>query len=67
MIRTVRVMVSGGAVQEVRCPRGVRVVVRDYDVAPGAEGLHCDLRGDLYEEAEYRHSPRRIRRRRKRA
>jgi hypothetical protein len=48
-MKTVRIVVEGGVVQEVDCPKGVRVVVRDYDtddidekdLTKDSEGNHC--------------------------
>jgi hypothetical protein len=30
-MKTVKIVVEGGVVQEVDCPKGVRVVIHDYD------------------------------------
>jgi len=60
MVRKVEIIISGGAVQDVVCPQGVQVIIRDYDV----EGVHesntsWDIRRDgegyLYQRMEFRH------------
>lgn len=55
-LREVRVTVVGGVVQNVQLPDGVHVIVRDYDVDPGAAGtdnLPRDEHGRPYVEAEW--------------
>ena len=48
----VHVTVEGGVIQHVECPRGVRVVVRDYDVDGSDKALlQRDDEGDYYCEA----------------
>ena len=37
---TVRITVEGGVIQNIICPPGVEVIVRDYDVE-GAESIVC--------------------------
>lgn len=56
-MKTVRITVEGGVIQYVDCPRGVRVVVRDYDV-DGAEeeNLQQDENGDDYVEGVWDHA-----------
>ncbi len=46
-MKVVRITVEGGVIQYVECPRGVRVVVRDYDV-DGEDNIHFDEHGDAY-------------------
>ena len=52
----VDITISGGAVQYVESPPGVKVVIRDYDV-DGADGEDFDIRkdesGDSYQHWEY--------------
>jgi hypothetical protein len=31
-MKTVRITMEGGVIQDVACPEGVKVVVRDYDI-----------------------------------
>ena len=47
------VTVEGGVVQDVRCPKGVRVVVKDY--GNEGEGTHKDSEGRMYVRSEYAH------------
>ena len=54
-MQTVRITVEGGVIQDVDCPRGVRVVVRDYDV-DGEDNVHQDENGDEYIEGVWEHS-----------
>jgi len=51
MKKTVRITVEGGVVQHVQVPKGVTVVVRDYDVDGEDEGLEEDENGDKYVES----------------
>ena len=60
MLKTVEVIISGGAVQDVVCPRGVQVIIRDYDVEGVDESsTSWDIRRDsenyLYQRMEFRH------------
>jgi hypothetical protein len=60
MVQKVEVVISGGAVQDVICPRDVRVIVRDYDVEGVDESntswdIRRDSEGDLYQRMEFRH------------
>ena len=60
MLKTVEVIISGGAVQDVVCPRGVEVIIRDYDVEGVDESnTSWDIRRDsedyLYQRMEFRH------------
>jgi hypothetical protein len=59
-MQTVEITVSGGVVQYVEFPRGVRVIVRDYDVEGTDESnshfdIRRDERDDLFEQSEYIH------------
>jgi len=59
MIQTVEVIISGGAVQHVEFPRGIRVVIRDYDVestdADSGFDTRKDEKGDLFQHMEFIH------------
>ena len=48
--QTVHLTVEGGVVQHVAVPRGVRVVVRDYDVDGSETDIAEDENGDKYNE-----------------
>ncbi len=51
-MKTVRVTVEGGVVQHIEVPKGVRVIVKDYDVEGCDESqLEHDENGDNYFEA----------------
>jgi hypothetical protein len=50
MKRTVEITMKGGVIQEIRLPKDVRVIVRDYDVDGPMEGLQKDENGDPYIE-----------------
>ncbi len=54
-MKTVRITVEGGVIQFVDCPRGVRVIVKDYDV-DGEDNVHQDEQGDAYIEGVWEHS-----------
>ena len=55
-MKTVRITVEGGVVQYVDCPRGVRVVVKDYDTdGVEEESLQQDENGDTYIEGIWEH------------
>ena len=51
MKKTVHVTVEGGVIQNVECPVGVQLVVRDYDVDGGEPDLTEDETGDEYIES----------------
>lgn len=51
MIRIVNITVEGGVIQNVECPDGVQVVVRDYDVSGSEENLKTDDNDDAYVES----------------
>jgi hypothetical protein len=50
MKEIVTVSIEGGVVQEIDCPSGVQVVVRDYDVDGSETDLAEDETGDEYVE-----------------
>ncbi len=56
-IQTVVINVEGGVVHLVRKSRGVRLIVRDYDVEgeteEGSSKLKVDKNGDSYAEAVF--------------
>ena len=52
-MKTVIVLISGGMVQEVEVPKGVRVLVRDYDVDNTTHPTRKDESGDFYYEEEW--------------
>jgi hypothetical protein len=55
-MKTVRITMEGGVIQDVACPKGVKVIVKDYDTegydTEGVEGqsLKQDEHGDDYIE-----------------
>ena len=51
MKRIIRITMEGGVIQDVQCPAGVQVIVRDYDVDGVEEGLQQDENGDRYLES----------------
>ena len=51
MKKIVRITVEGGVVQHVEVPKGVQVIVHDYDVDGQEEGLEQDQNGDSYLES----------------
>jgi hypothetical protein len=51
MNKIVRITVEGGVVQHVEVPKGVQVVVRDYDVDGVEESLERDDNGDPFIES----------------
>ena len=54
----VEITISGGAVQHVDCPSGIKVVIRDYDIeGTDFEGfdIRQDSEGDLYQHMEFEH------------
>ena len=55
-MKHVIIVVSGGAVQGVSAPPGVRVIIRDYDVeTEHAEGfdIRTDENGEAYQHMEF--------------
>ena len=59
MVQTIEITISGGTVQYVEFPRGIRVLVRGYDVdgvdEKGEFDIRRDEQGDLYEYIEFVH------------
>ena len=49
-MKTVRITLEGGVIQDIECPRGVRVIVKDYDTDGVEEDLCQDENGDNYLE-----------------
>ena len=49
--KTVHVTVEGGVIQNVDCPSGVQVLVRDYDVDGSEADLAEDDTGDEFIES----------------
>ena len=49
--KTVHVTVEGGVIQNVDCPSGVQVVIRDYDVDGSEADLAEDDSGDEFIES----------------
>jgi len=50
-MKTVEITMEGGVIQDIALPKGVKVVVRDYDVDGGEENLKQDDNGDNYIES----------------
>jgi hypothetical protein len=50
MKKVVQITVEGGVIQDVKVPKDVKVVVRDYD-CDGEEGLQRDEDGDPFIES----------------
>ena len=54
MAKTVVVTIEGGVVQNVECPEGVAVIVRDYDVDETDGGLQViDSDGNRFREMSW--------------
>jgi hypothetical protein len=51
MKKIVRIAVEGGVIQDVECPSGVQVLVRDYDVDGSETDLAEDDSGDEFIES----------------
>jgi hypothetical protein len=49
--KIVQITVEGGVIQDVECPSGVQVLVRDYDVDGTEIDLAEDETGDEYIES----------------
>ena len=49
-MKIVRVTVEGGVIQDIDCPEGVRVIVKDYDTDGSEADLKQDDNGDDYIE-----------------
>lgn len=55
-MKIVRVTVEGGVIQWVEVPKGVTVIVHDYDVdGCDDEGLQLDDNGDRFMESTWEH------------
>jgi len=57
-MQIVEITISGGAVQDVQLPRGVKVIIRDYDVEGGdldGPNIHKDEQNDPYQRMEFIH------------
>jgi hypothetical protein len=50
-MKIVRVTVEGGVIQDIDCPEGVRVIVKDYDTDGSEEAVKQDDKGDNYIES----------------
>ncbi len=50
-MKIVRITMEGGVIQHIDCPKGVKVIVRDYDTdGVEQENLQQDEHGDHYLE-----------------
>jgi hypothetical protein len=50
-MKIIEITISGGNVQHVEFPRGVKVIIRDYDVGGDdldGPNIHKDERGDYF-------------------
>ena len=57
-MQIVEITISGGAVQDVEFPRGIQVIIRDYDVEGGdldGPDIHRDEQNDPYQRMEFIH------------
>lgn len=57
-MQIVEITISGGAVQDVQLPRGVKVIIRDYDVESSdwdGPDIHQDKDGDWFQKMEFLH------------
>ena len=57
-MKIVEITISGGAVQDVQLPRGVKVIIRDYDVEGSdwdGPNIHKDPAGDCFQQMEFLH------------
>ena len=56
-METVEIIIMGGAVQDVVLPRGVRVIIKDYDIDSEDEDSGFDIRrdkeNDCYQHMEF--------------
>ena len=58
-MKIVRVTVEAGVIQDISCPKGIRVIVQDYDTDGIEEDLKQDENGDDYIETVWEeHHPR---------
>ena len=55
MKQIVRITIEGGVIQDVECPPGITVIVRDYDVDGSETDLKSDDNGDKYIETIWEH------------
>jgi hypothetical protein len=44
---------EGGVIQDITCPQGVKVIVKDYDTDGSEENLQQDDNGDNYIETTW--------------
>ena len=49
--KIVQVTVEGGVIQDVECPSGIQVLIRDYDVDGSETNLAEDETGDEFIES----------------
>jgi hypothetical protein len=49
-MRIVRITMEGGVIQDITCPEGVKVIVKDYDTDGSEENVQHDEDGDNYIE-----------------
>ena len=49
-MKIVRVTMEGGVIQDIDCPKGVKVIVKDYDTDGSEESVKQDDNGDNYIE-----------------
>jgi hypothetical protein len=54
MSKTVKISIEGGVIQEVDCPAGVQLIVKDYDVDGTEPNLAEDDTGDEFVETIWR-------------
>jgi hypothetical protein len=47
--KIVRISIEGGVIQEVECPKGVQVIVHNYDIDGSEEDLNEDDNGEFVE------------------
>ena len=53
-MKIVRITMEGGVIQQIACPQGLKVVVKDYDTdGVEEEGLKQDENGDDYIETTW--------------
>ena len=55
-MQTVEITISDGAVQDVQLPRGIQVIIRDYDVEDGdwdGPDIRKDEQGDSYQRITF--------------
>jgi len=49
-MKIVRITMDGGVIQDITCPEGVKVIVKDYDTDSTEEAVKQDDNGDNYVE-----------------